>query len=750
MKNIFSVSAYPRKMFRGDTIFSYFLHRDVNLTLSAKPGATVRLQDDLTAQMVQDKVITPSQKEQCDAHIRAAFDCPEKAAQFEDFPVGQMYAHIQSLRVEALGEEALQKEMDIAAARGLPFDLTSCLDQSTRKQTLIGSASSVAIALYEAEFCPLAKADIAALLQQGKRVYLLYDASLFAQKQLEKWIGCENVTFIPADSVPDVADCLLIYGEDGLLLCPPLPAIVHAVPRGYYAQATVNQIGFVRPCLVYVPAYYDVTKHIPLTARARLTYWQLARLCENEGEGIYALPAEELYRRYPQYFINMYQSGPHCEEAQPGCPLRIDTLQEGDAFRQFDLARDEAISRYLQTFSNIRYSTGHFYDEQQPGILVHALRIQRARQSGVISCNGETPRQVFKNKETGVVSNFLFFLTPKLAALYNDLRADRPREMASAGEGHLDYKLCYEDGRRVETFPLFRKMCIACTQEGSYLFFNFRLGGGEIRVNQQRFRWEKAQVDAAEGDVIVHTPYASCEEMDADRATYRKIVGEGRVNLVILQDRIHCVRFGSVVLPSVGVVVSLTKDAAQPLLSTLAPLEDGYYDAANLRLAVTLDAPEGIDPAVWQHVRWAYGGGLSLMQSGHALCDEEDTSAWFATEGWMSPLSRQTQESALHVMQKHPRTAIGTTANGDTVILVFSGRTQFSSGADYNEMCHIARQMFPDVRTLMNVDGGASAVLGLVHEGTFIELSYPATSSNSCAGMVRPVKTLLYVSADKD
>ena len=114
----------------------------------------------------------------------------------------------------------------------------------------------------------------------------------------------------------------------------------------------------------------------------------------------------------------------------------------------------------------------------------------------------------------------------------------------------------------------------------------------------------------------------------------------------------------------------------------------------------------------------------------------------------MSPLSRQTQESDLHTLSKHPRTAIGQTDNGDMVLLVFSGRSRLSAGADYIEMCRIARTIYPDIRQLMNVDGGASAVLCMVHDGTVVEMNAPSTSSVSCAGMARPIKTLLYIPAE--
>ena len=144
-------------------------------------------------------------------------------------------------------------------------------------------------------------------------------------------------------------------------------------------------------------------------------------------------------------------------------------------------------------------------------------------------------------------------------------------------------------------------------------------------------------------------------------------------------------------------------------------------------------------------MRWAYGGGLTLIRDGVGLCDGGHMQQWFEAEGWTTPLSRQTQESNLHVLAKHPRTAIGCTEDGSLVILVFSGRTWRSTGADYAEMITIARRLFPNIRFLMNCDGGGSAMLGMVRNGSFLELSFPSTSSGSCAGQVRPINTVFYV-----
>ena len=185
------------------------------------------------------------------------------------------------------------------------------------------------------------------------------------------------------------------------------------------------------------------------------------------------------------------------------------------------------------------------------------------------------------------------------------------------------------------------------------------------------------------------------------------------------------------------------------LLAKCKPLANGYYDVSGLELTVHLNPPEGISAEEWARMQWAYGGGLTLIRNGIGICDGDQMERLLEMEGWMTPLSRQTQESSLHTLVKHPRTAIGCAENGDLLVLVFSGRTWRSTGADYNEMIRIARSLYPDVHYLMNGDGGGSAMLGLVHNGEFMELSCPSTSTYSCAGQVRPINTVFYIPIER-
>lgn len=751
-----AAGSYYRADIQKDVLYGHYRHKEISMTLHRVTGVVSGFTDSLAKQLCAMGIVG---QETLTAYETAVTQEMAPFTQWDPWGIEQIYSRIHSLRKQLLGIEALEKYRDsITPVTFAP----AIIDQSAKRDSLLQAAETVIFALCDMSMLHLLQKDLASC--QGKRKIVLCSREPGNILPTEGWFSqklpqaqyCADFQTLPEKGL------LVFYGEEGLLECRCLTvdSVVYARPRGMYARAVTTQLAKAGDCLVYIPKGFDITPYVPLTERTMLSYLQLSQLWRDHGDGIYQLPVAQLYTRYPQYFLNIYQNESACREAAADYPIRLYNLP----MEEFDRQRDRAIKEYLDGFEGVTYHAAYFdenlerkpicYDssQKQPGILVHGVRIRQARQARVVPCGKQISlREKFANeKQTALVSNFLFFMTPRLGRLYNTLRQDRPCEQADAAAGHLDYMLCYENGKRIETFPLFRKSCIAMKKDGSFLFFNFRLGGGQIRVGDQAFRWEADCVDAEQGAVRVYTPYASNADPEGDRNTYRKLVGQGRVNLVILQDKLCALRRGDVILPSVGVVVSLEEEAGLRLIEDLGvkPLEDGYYDVSGLEMTVQLDPPAQISAETWQQVQWAYGGGLSLILDGKGLCDGEDMEGWFVQDGWMSPLSRQTQESALHTMAKHPRTALGVTANGDTVILVFSGRTWRSAGADYREMIQIARALFPDVENLMNMDGGGSAVLGLVVNGSFMELSCPSTSGDSTVGMVRPVNTVLYIPVD--
>ena len=705
---------FHRRELKKDVLYGFFRFREMTLSVSRKTMAVTRISDGVIDRMVKSGLVSPEEKRCYEQRILEEFSNME---QFDDLPPQEIYRRVHSVR-KALFPRALQIDWQQQAQIGAAF--APALDQSEKKRALIARHEPLTVVLTQPELYPIMTFDLA-----GK-VYTVHSR-------------------LPENP----RGAVLYYGEEGLLECRKLAcdSVVTCVPRGFHAQALTN-LWSGEGCVVYIPAGYDITPQVPLKSKTRLTFSHLALLQKAYGDGIYDLSVEQLYGQYPQYFVNIYQNA---STALPVTP-------RGEHLTDFDRSLDAAITDYLGGFASATYISTYFDEnlqrrpicyepgQKQPGILVQAVRIQQAAGAKVMQCQkGVTPRQMLCTLPgTAIVSNFLFFMTPKLGVLYNDLRADRPREQADAASGHLDYMLAYREGKRVETFPLFGKTCIGMDSSGKFRFWNYYMGGGSVDISGAVYRWEAGDVNG-EGDIRLYTPMHSAADKTADRDTYRKSVGEGRVNVVLLREKVTCIRKGDVILPSVGVVLSLTEEAALPLLEKCGAPEDGYYDVSDLELTVHLDAPHGFTEEAWAQMQWAFGGGLTLIRDGVGLCDGEHMERWFDTEGWSSPLSRQTQESSLHTLVKHPRTAIGCAKNGDLLVLVFSGRTWRSVGADYKEMVEITRQLFPDVDMLMNGDGGGSAMLGLVHEGEFMELSCPSTSGYSCAGQVRPINTVFYI-----
>ena len=740
---------YTRDKLRNDVLYGYCKMSDIAVSVSRKDGTVTRISDAGAEKMLAEGLIT---KQQYDTYLQKLLDEIYRFDRFDNFPSEKLYDYIAKARASALGNAVDKYFVTLAKSE---YNFTPAeIDQSDKKIELLNKSKAVVFAITQAEMFSI----------------MLNDIEL--AKQNEIWVICppallellpENVQILTLDSCGIIYDerlqafidsedaCLFVYGEDGLTSCRGLliDSIVHASPVGYLAQA-VTGLWSGEGCIVYVPKLFDITKHVPLIQKTRLNYSILFNLWKDHGDIIYTLSIDQLYSIYPKYFINVYSGKPS------DLPLDINAKSITD----FDEQLDGGLREFLSSFENAEYRSAYFdenleqkdicydKDQTQNGILVQAVKIKQAKNAKVISCEkGKTPRQTFEKlgfSGTGIVSNFLFFMTPKLGILYNDLRADRPYEQADAASGHLDYIRIGEK----ETFPLFSKACIAKKNDGSFLFFNHYLGGGSVCISGTKYFWNKNDVNSDTSYIRVYAPSYAAKDCSADRNTYKIEVGENRVNVVILRDKITCIRNGSVLLPSVGIVLSLTQENALPLLEKCTLLENGYYDVSSLTLNVKLDPPEEIKQDEWEKVSWAYGGGLTLIRDGIGLCDGDNMNKWFENEGWTNPLSRQTQESNLHTLVKHPRTAIGCTSDGSLIILVFSGRTWRSTGADYTEMITVTRKMFDNVKYLMNCDGGGSAMLGLVKDGSFLELSFPSTSSGSCAGQVRPINTVFYVPID--
>ena len=230
-------------------------------------------------------------------------------------------------------------------------------------------------------------------------------------------------------------------------------------------------------------------------------------------------------------------------------------------------------------------------------------------------------------------------------------------------------------------------------------------------------------------------------------------VGDGRFNIVIVNNKIITMREGDVFLPCVGVVLSFHKDSryVKWLKNSLSlkERESGYYEiGAPYKIKLTLDPPQGIPSDVWDNVKWAYGGGTLLVDEEINLVKtKEDAYKNFVNEGWYHPLSKQTQETQVQKWVRNPRNIIGISNTGTFFVMTFSGRTKESIGVNFKEAVNIAqKELFPQkIKYALNLDGGSSVCLGLIYNKEFFELNYPAPSPITPAGMVRPVNSMVII-----
>lgn len=395
---------------------------------------------------------------------------------------------------------------------------------------------------------------------------------------------------------------------------------------------------------------------------------------------------------------------------------------------------------------NIVFVTGLIFNNNVDMKAVEAEKINKS----VIS-----PREYARNEKTDGLcfySNFLYFVTQNINEAYNFTREKRQMEKIDVGKIFLGYKYLNDGQHREETFPLYNKGYMGYTKSGKVIFGRRELLGGAVIINNEKISWEKEQVNTLNGNVSIVTPNIDHEKLSSSHVDFRNfnyIYGKDRLNIVIINNKIVCVRYGEVAIPSIGVVVSVKGKHIQALKKTLGLVEvmDGYYEVTkSYTIDLYLEKPDNITAEEWNDVEWAYGGATLLVEDGINLVEtKEKQIEAFNKEGWFHPLSMQTQETQVQDWVRGPRTVIGLTDNGHFFQFVFSGRTKESCGANFNEIVSILEKEIGNISWAMNLDGGASSCLGLVYKNELIELSYPCVSNLSSAGMIRPINSMLIV-----
>ncbi len=707
--------AYYRFRYTKDTIYIFYIYKEYSALYSR---GSFYIRDKEAEELLEEKMISEEDYESYQKQITAVIS---DIRRLHVMSIEDVYSALYAVKYRMFHGMRIPHEKS---------GNVSGIDQTDLFEKILAGKTDVIIVSDDPDMKEAGRALKDKL--KDKNVYTVYTDRESEPKDLRQEGLTADLTKIQMnDELQKSIDenrCVLVFiGEEGFLSCRKLriDSFVMAYAESYYTRPMVSFCHGLH--FVYVPAGMDMTEYVPLTEKTRLTYMHLDQMYRIYGTDAYKMKIGEMYEKQPQLFMNIYQND--------GRIFPLDIKGASD-YGQYCRNREEAVSCFLKQYEGVTYKCCYF-DEQmrlrdvpygcqeaQNGFLVHAVRCSKGHPVNVIVSDGSrNPRQLMKETAgVHVLSNFLFFMTPKLKMLYNMQRKDRKPEQISFESGHLDYMK--RDGR--QSLSLYNKACFAVMKDGSFRLFDLKTERGKIIINGKTYVFDESCVNTDEDrDIAVYTPYCSLND-EASDSYCREI--SGNFNIVMIQDQVICAG-RNVLLPSIGYVISL-KETPEGMY----PDSEGYYDVSDLQVSVEPDHP------VLNEAETAYGGGILLMKNGRDFTVDD-----LRNEGWMSALSRQTQETEIEKPARHPRTAIGICENGDLVIMVFSGRSLISAGADYSQMCSAARMMFSDISDLMNADGGGSSLLGISYDGIFMELSLPATSSTNTAGMGRTVNTALDV-----
>lgn len=360
---------------------------------------------------------------------------------------------------------------------------------------------------------------------------------------------------------------------------------------------------------------------------------------------------------------------------------------------------------------------------------------------------------VFNNIRGARVSiNALYFFTPTLLSIYNRYRENRPQERVEDVNFYID---AYLNEEGYENVPLYNKAYFGVDNSGNLIFGRRQLLGGEIAIGGKSVRWEKSQVMSSsdmqvpgDEDIIVYTPMmAKSDNSVSNRDNGHNVsVGKDRINLIIINNKIKAIIKDEVLLPSIGIVVSLSEGKFIEIFGEDASKFDGRrFNGERPETSFKFDWPEGRP-----RPKWYLGGGTMLVMDGENLVADKNAEITnFTEEGWFNLLSMQTQETQVQDWMRGPRMILGTTKTGKMFTFSFSGRSALYSGVNFAEAVEIIKKELAEngeeIQNAINLDGGSSVAFNVKgDDGQVYTTSWPAVGPDNAEGLRRPVSGCVY------
>ncbi len=338
----------------------------------------------------------------------------------------------------------------------------------------------------------------------------------------------------------------------------------------------------------------------------------------------------------------------------------------------------------------------------------------------------------------GFFTSFNYYFTENLKSWY----ANKDKRVIPWDDFMVDY-LAFPQGEGLyESVPLYNKALLgygkdgslfAC--EGAWESITLTLDGNKTFV----FKKDEAASESLKTDLPVHKTPRKLESSRQQKntseiyfPTEQGLVGEGRWCLTFIHDYLWDASEGPVQVPPIGVVVTTTEMIEHvEKVSWAVEWKD-----------LPMDKGE---------VTWLAGGfNLLIKDRKNLVATQEETHAQLEKEGWFTPNSLMTQETALDVAGVQPRSVIG--CAGDKILVMsVTGRNSKSQGISFSDAASLAVHITEEMQVsplefLLNLDGGASSVLGCKKDGeASLLLTKPSPSITNPAGCPRCVPSLLTI-----
>lgn len=201
---------------------------------------------------------------------------------------------------------------------------------------------------------------------------------------------------------------------------------------------------------------------------------------------------------------------------------------------------------------------------------------------------GRKPKAIF---------NILYSFPKEQIGDYDKQREDRPFEKLGDLNFYLDYhKFPNEDK---VAMPLYKKSYFGYHEsKDKFIFGRKKLDSGKLVIDRQEIRWGKEDVvDSLRKDTLewkeiyVYTPLYSKIELKDENPEfrkYRKLIGKDRCNLIIIDNKIHAIILGEVLLSCAGIIISLNQEVFERVLKNRVKVESekANYTAYKLNAGV--------------------------------------------------------------------------------------------------------------------------------------------------------------------